>query len=156
MMKLAEALILRADAQKRIENLRQRLIKNAKVQEGESPIEDPQALLLEHDELALQLREMIQRINRTNSSTMLEGEPQMTVADAIALRDSLRLTFGTYSALCEAATVEQSRYSRSEIKFLPALDVRAIRAQSDAYAVQQRELDARIQATSGWSTWSTK
>jgi hypothetical protein len=90
---------------------------------------------------------MIQRINRTNSSTMLEGEPQMTVADAIALRDSLRLTFGTYSALCEAATVEQSRYSRSEIKFLPALDVRAIRAQSDAYAVQQRELDARIQAT---------
>jgi hypothetical protein len=107
MMKLAEALILRADAQKRIENLRQRLIKNAKVQEGESPVEDPQALLLEHDELALQLREMIQRINRTNSSTMLEGEPQMTVADAIALRDSLRLAFGTYSALCEAATVGQ-------------------------------------------------
>lgn len=146
-MKLAEALILRADLQRRIEHLRQRLVKNAKVQEGDAPIEDPQALLAEFDQSALQLRDLVQRINRTNSTTLLEGEPRMTVADAIALRDSLRLIFGTYSALGEAATVEQQRYSRSEIKFVPTLDVRALRSQSDSYAVEHRELDARIQAT---------
>ncbi len=129
------------------QTLKQRLVKNAKVQEGDTPIEDPHALLAEFDQLALELRDLVQRINRTNTSTFLEGEPQMTVADAIALRDSLRLIFGTYSALAEAATIEQSRYSRSEIKFVPTLDVRALRAQSDAYAVNQRELDARIQAT---------
>lgn len=33
-MKLAEALIKRADCQKRIEQLRQRLMRSAKVQEG--------------------------------------------------------------------------------------------------------------------------
>jgi hypothetical protein len=71
----------------------------------------------------------------------------MSVADGIAVRDSLRLTFGTYSALAEAATVEQTRYSRSEIKFLPAPDVRKIRAQADSLAVEHRELDAHIQAT---------
>lgn len=146
-MKLAEALILRADLQRRIEHLRQRLVKNAKVQEGDAPIEDPQALLAEFDQSALQLRDLVQRINRTNSTTLLEGEPRMTVADAIALRDSLRLIFGTYSALGEAATVEQQRYSRSEIKFVPTLDVRTLRTQSDGYAVEHRELDARIQAT---------
>ncbi len=146
-MKLAEALILRADLQKRIEHLRQRLVKNAKVQEGDTPIEDPQSLLTEFDQSALRLRDLVQRINRTNSSTMLDGEPRMTVADAIALRDSLRLVYGTYSALGEAATVEQQRYSRSEIKFVPTLDVRALRARSDGYAVEHRELDARIQAT---------
>jgi hypothetical protein len=36
-MKLAEALILRADNKKRFEQLRQRLMNNAKVQEGDKP-----------------------------------------------------------------------------------------------------------------------
>jgi len=76
-MKLAEALILRADLQKRIEHLRQRLIRNAMVQEGEAPIEDPKSLLAEFDQSALRLRELIQRINRTNSTTILDGEPRM-------------------------------------------------------------------------------
>lgn len=45
-MKLAEVLILRADCQKRIDQLRQRLLRSAKVQEGEQPPENPQQLLL--------------------------------------------------------------------------------------------------------------
>ena len=40
-MKLAEALIVRSDYQKRIEQLRNRLLQNAKIQEGETPNEDP-------------------------------------------------------------------------------------------------------------------
>lgn len=44
-MKLAEALMLRADMQNRIENLRGRLMSNAIVQEGEECAEDPQELL---------------------------------------------------------------------------------------------------------------
>ena len=39
-MKLAEALALRADLQRRLEQLKQRLIKNARVQEGDTPEED--------------------------------------------------------------------------------------------------------------------
>jgi hypothetical protein len=40
-MKLAEALILRADCQKRIAQLKSRLLVNAKVQEGDAPAGDP-------------------------------------------------------------------------------------------------------------------
>jgi hypothetical protein len=40
-MKLAEALILRADIRKRIEQLRSRLAANIQVQEGSDPHEDP-------------------------------------------------------------------------------------------------------------------
>jgi hypothetical protein len=36
-MKLAEALIQRADYQKRVEQLKQRIVNNAKVQEGNDP-----------------------------------------------------------------------------------------------------------------------
>ena len=44
-MKIAEALILRADIQKRIAQLKVRLNNNAKVQENEEPTEDPEFLL---------------------------------------------------------------------------------------------------------------
>ena len=45
-MKLTEALILRADAQKMLEQqLKHRLVRKSKVQEGESSSEDPQELL---------------------------------------------------------------------------------------------------------------
>jgi hypothetical protein len=43
-MKLAEALLLRADCQKRIEQLKSRLLGSARVQEGEQPPEDPEKL----------------------------------------------------------------------------------------------------------------
>ena len=46
-MKLAEALVLRADVQKRIRQMQSRLNQSALVQEGEQPPEDPQALLAE-------------------------------------------------------------------------------------------------------------
>jgi len=43
-MKIAEALALRADLQKRLEQLKQRLVKNARIQEGDAPEEDPAEL----------------------------------------------------------------------------------------------------------------
>ena len=56
-MKLAEALQLRGDLQKRLEQLTSRLYNNATVQEGEAPAEDPAALLEEYlDECQEELR----------------------------------------------------------------------------------------------------
>ena len=51
-MKLAEALQLRADLQKRMEQLASRLYDNATVQEGDAPAEDPAALLAEYEDCA--------------------------------------------------------------------------------------------------------
>jgi len=65
-MKLAEALMLRADIQKRIDQLKQRLLRNVKVQEGDRPAENPEALLSELERLLSELRQLIQRINKTN------------------------------------------------------------------------------------------
>lgn len=68
-MKLAEALILRADCQKKISQLRSRLRRCVKVQEDEQPPEDPQVLLGKLSSAITQLTTLIQRINRTNAST---------------------------------------------------------------------------------------
>ncbi len=68
-MKLAEALNLRADVQKRIASLKERLIRNAKVQEGDVPAEDPVVLLKELEGNIIELEKLIKAINKTNSLT---------------------------------------------------------------------------------------
>ena len=69
-MKLAEALILRADLQKRIDQLRVRLNNNAKVQENDEPSENPEELLNELDNNINQLKILIKQINKTNCVTV--------------------------------------------------------------------------------------
>lgn len=144
MTKLAEALILRADYQKRIEQLRDRLVRNAKTQEGDSPAEDPAILLAEIERIAVDLESMIKRINRTNAATAFEG--QGTLADAIAARDVLRLRHTIYNGLAVAATAKQDRFTKSEVRFISSVDVSAIQRQADDLARRYRELDTRIQA----------
>jgi len=73
-MKLAEALILRADCQKRITQLKSRLLVNAKVQEGDAPAETPQELFAELGRVSTELLDLIKRINRTDSATALGGK----------------------------------------------------------------------------------
>jgi len=143
-MKLAEALALRADIQKRISGLGDRVEESAKVQEGEQPPENPEELLAQLDELFGQLGSLIARINRTNlSATLANGT---TLTDALARRDVLALRYRTLDAIADAAAEKQSRYSRSEIKMVPTLNVSALRKQLDEIAQQRRELETTLQA----------
>ncbi len=83
-MKLAEALINRADIQKRLAQVQVRLQRVAKIQEGEQPAEDPNALLAELSELVVAYRGLVQRINRTNSVTVVAANKTLT--DVLAER----------------------------------------------------------------------
>ncbi|NES97318.1 MAG: hypothetical protein F6K32_19275 [Desertifilum sp. SIO1I2] len=148
-MKLAEALILRADCQKRVEQLRQRLTKSAQIQEGEMPPENPQTLLAELETAVSELTGLIQRINRTNSQTELEAG--IMLSDALARRDTLILKRSVYESLMNAASYSQNRYSRTEIKVLSTVNVAEIQSQIDRMARDYRELDTQIQAAN-WNT----
>jgi hypothetical protein len=143
-MKLAEALIERADLQRRIEQLKTRLVRNARVQEGESPAEDPGGLLSELDRDIRRLIELIQKINRTNAATSLEGNS--TLADALAVRDALSMRHAIYRELAKAATIVQELSTKSEVKFASTVSVADVQRQGDDVARERRELDAKIQA----------
>ncbi len=143
-MKLAEALILRADAQKRIDQLKHRLLRNAKVQEGDQPAENPQALLAELEQVATDLTGLVQRINRTNAAN--EVEAGQSLSDALAVRDTLATRHSIYKNLASEATVTQNRYSASEVKFSSTVDVATIQREANNLAQQHRELDTKIQA----------
>ena len=141
-MKLAEALNQRADMQKRIEQLKARLLRNAKVQEGEVPAEDPPVLIAEYEGIAESLVQLIRRINLTNSATLVLGK---TMTEALAARDILKLRSGLYRDLAQAATVTQAVATRSEVRFKSTVSVAAVQRNADEVAKELRELDARIQ-----------
>jgi len=148
-MKLGEALVLRADLQTRIAQLRPRLKASAIVSEGDEPPEDPRALLGELDELASELERLVRAINRTNlSATLADGR---TLTDALARRDVLALRHLVVREAAEAASIRVNRYARTELRILPALDVRALREQAARLARDRRLLDAAIQEAN-WLT----
>ncbi len=148
-MKLAEALILRADTQKRLEQLKQRLLRNAKVQEGDKPAEQPEKLVEELEQLSKELLQLIQRINKTNAATLFE--PGTTLSDGLATRDVLQLRHGIYSSLAQEATVTQSRFTKSEIKFQGTVNVAEMQKRADELAIAHRKLDTQIQEAN-WRT----
>jgi hypothetical protein len=129
--------------------LKERLLRNAKVQEGDLPAEDPNEMVDELERVADQLQRLIQQINKTNSITKLRKD--LTIADAIAVRDVLRIRHSVYRALAEAATVTATRYSRSEVKFQSTVNVAEIQKKVDSFARDYRELDSDIQAAN-WLT----
>ena len=148
-MKLAEALILRADRQKRIAQLRSRLLTNAKVQEGDVPAETPQDLMVDLDGASSELLDLIKRINKTNSATVLAGRG--TISDARAERDVLALQRTAYADLAQMGTITQGRITRSEVKYVSTINVAEIRKRADELAKNYRDLDARIQELN-WQT----
>ena len=114
-MKLAEALNQRADLQKRIAQLKERLSNNVKVQEGDQPAENPEDLFSELSNSLKELETMIVRINKTNQETRWNGK---TLTEMIAAKDVLSMHLSTLRSVLDAANVRSDRYSRNEIKFV--------------------------------------
>lgn len=144
-MRVAEALALRADAQRRFEQLKARAQRSARYQEGEEPAEDAAALLREAEECLVELEDLMRRINHTNANTTLGAG---TVTDALAARDVLHLRHSLLSSVADAASGASSqrpRQLRSELREIAALPVDELRTTADATAKEARELDMQIQ-----------
>lgn len=147
-MKLSEALSLRADVQKRIAQLRERLMNNAKVQDGEAPTENPESLLAELDRAISEYEELIKRVNLTNARTVSDGE---TLTELIARRDTLTLKASIMRIFLKSASEKIDRYSNKEIKVKSTVSVSELQKSVDIGSKQLRELDIRIQELN-WTT----
>ena len=141
-MKLAQALILRADTQKRLEQLKGRLLDNAKIQENERPSEDPKLLLKELDRLSDELFRLILAINLTNSSAKFEG---VSLTEMIAKKDTLSQKASVLRDFAKSASQKVDLYSNSEIKILSSVDVATLQKQIDELSKEIRELDMKLQ-----------
>lgn len=143
-MKLAEALLLRADLQKRIEALKTRILKNAVVQEGEEPSEDPNELLRHVAAAIEQLRQLVFAINEANyRSETLSGR---TLTAALSDRDALIAQHAIVAAAAAAAVKPPDRYGIKEIRWVKTVDVPALQTEVDDLARRIREVNVEIQS----------
>ncbi len=150
---LAEALVERKAIKLRLDNLGARLVSNARVQEGDTPSEAPEALLAEVERAAGDMERLIVAINRTNVATVLSGEDGLTVMEAIARRDILALRQMVLQNTITAAMLTRERWAvtRSEVRSQSTVDVAQLQSDMDALAKARRELDTRLQAAN-WAT----
>ena len=100
------------------------------------------------EKLLTEIETLVRRINHTNSQTPFEGA---TLTDALARRDATLRARRLYSQVAVAATARQDRYSRSEVRYVPTVDVAQLRKMADDAAKAYRELDTKIQQVN-WST----
>ena len=148
-MKLAEALAERSDCQNRLEDLKKRMVRSARVQEGEQPAEDSDELMKEAERLFARLLELISAINRTNAKTAFDEK--QSISDAIAKRDVTAKKRDFLAGIADAASTRQDRYSKSEVKFVATFSVAQVQKQVDRLSKEFRELDTRLQELN-WKT----
>jgi len=148
-MKLAEALAERSECQTKLEEIKKRLARSARVQEGEQPAEDSTELLSESERVFVHLLDLIRAINRTNARTAFDSE--RTISDAIAERDMTGKRRDFLASVADAASTRQDRYSKSEVKFVATVSISQLQKQVDQLSKQFRELDTRLQELN-WQT----
>ena len=142
-MKLAEALIIRKDLQKRIYELEKRIENNVKVQEGAEPLEDPKELMKELHSCLKQLEELIGRINHTNINT--KNAEGLSITQLIAKKDTLTMRLGILRNIYCEATYILSHYSRTEIRLGCVIDIKQLSKQIDDCSSRLRKLNMEIQ-----------
>ena len=146
-MKLAEALLLRADIQKKLASLQARAQKYAIVQEGERPAEDPKVILGQIEIVATELQRLVFAINRTNLTHVIRTGEALT--EALAKRDALVLRHRVLQSVVEVCAKPPERYGVKEIRWVTTVDVATLQGQVDTLAKEIREINAAIQEA-GW------
>jgi len=146
-MKLAEALLLRADMQKKLASLRERIGQNAVVQDGDEPHEDPAKLINEASSVLKEIETLVFGINQANLQNKLPDGRSLT--EAIARRDTLTAQHSLLQHAIGSTQKEPDRYSMTEIKWVAMLKVGTLQKQSEDLAKKIRELNAAIQE-SNW------
>ena len=141
-MKLAAALLERADLQRKISDISGRLNNNAKIQDGAAPFEDPNELIKELEQCFARLEELIARINHTNDVSKVEGS---ALTDLLAKRDCLKQRVGIMKTFLGNASAPVNRYSLKEIMIYSSVEVADLQKTVDKLSKELREVDEKIQ-----------
>ena len=143
-MKLAEALLLRSDQQKKLTSLKQRINANVLVQDGDEPSEDPNELIKQVFALTQESNQLIYRIHLTNAQAKLEDGK--VLLSLLSLRDSYAEQHKILIDAIANTHREPDRYSAREIKWQKVIPVSSLQKQADDISAKLRDLNIKIQA----------
>lgn len=144
-MKLAEALLPRADLLKKIEHLQNRIRPVLIVPDNKQPQEDPDKLLSQLRKAIQDLEALVVRINKTNNATKVPGEGYLM--EALAKMDSLKMLSEKLRTIRYSAQINNS----GETNLKTTIDIKKLQAEMDQTGRAFREIDSKIQETN-WLT----
>ena len=147
-MKLAAALSERASLQVRLFEIQKRLNANAKVQEGDTPAENPVELIAEKDRILDELEDLVTRINLTNSTTEYNG---VTITELISKRDRMKSDIRIMRTFLNIASEKVNRFTKTEIIIKSTVDIAEYQKKVDSLAKELRQIDEKIQELN-WTT----
>lgn len=147
-MKLATALSERASLQVRLNELQIHLNANAKVQDGDTPAENPVELIAEKDRILDELENLVTRINLTNSRTECDG---VTITELISKRDRMKKDVNIMRSFLNNASSKIDRYSKTEILIKSTVDISEYQKKLDVISKELRQIDEKIQELN-WTT----
>lgn len=142
-MKLAEALLLRADQQKKLASLRERIGKNAVCQQGDQPHEDPNDLLKESFQVLGEFEDLVGKINAANAVNKIHDG--RTITQAITARETLGRRHSILQHAIASSQQTPNRYGMSEIKWVSLVKVASLQKQLEDVAQKLRGLNVAIQ-----------
>lgn len=142
-MKLAEALSRRSSLQKDLSWIKDQFNKISRVPEGGSPSEDPIAMFARMEDRANEYGCLLYSINSVNlKATDSQGR---SMTELLALRDTLRAKQGILAFAYDKATEKDDVYGRQELRYVPTMDVVALRKKLENIGGELRELNLLIQ-----------
>ena len=144
-MKLAEALLLRADLMKKIDHLQNRIVPVLIVSDDKIPQEDPDKLIAQLRKAIQDLETLIIKINKTNNETYIEGEGLLM--EALAKRDSLKMLSEKLKNIRYAAQINNS----GDKNLKTTIDIKKLQIEMDLTGRAFREIDSKIQGIN-WLT----
>lgn len=147
-MKIAEALVRRADVQKRMDQIKNLLLVNSRHQEGDDPPIRMNDTLQEWGALQEELLTLTVQINLANARVKI-GE--QTLMEVIAARDSFRRGAEILRELAKKAMTKLDRYSSKEIREVSPWNVQELLQRADEAGAIFRKMDVIIQQTN-WNT----
>ncbi|MGR3978674.1 septicolysin [Acinetobacter sp. 1207_04] len=143
-MKLAEALLLRSDQQKKLASLKQRINANVLIQDGDEPSEDPNELLKQVFALTQESQKLVFTIHQTNALAKLNDGRSLLAL--LTQRDELVERHKVLTSAISNTNREPDRYSSREIKWRKVIPVSSLQKQADDISAKLRDLNVLIQA----------
>ena len=143
-MKLAEALLLRSDQQKKLVSLKQRINANVLIQDGDEPSEDPNELLKQVFALTKESQKLVFAIHQTNALAKLNDGRSLLAL--LTQRDELVERHKVLTSAISNTNREPDRYSSREIKWRKVIPVSSLQKQADDISAKLRDLNVLIQA----------
>lgn len=144
-MKLAEALLERRDLQNKLLGLKNTMISQSLIEEGDKLEVSMDELLKEYHIVNVQLEKIIVGIHEKNQ-TVIVLETKETLQATLEKREGYRREYDVYQEIISTQQ-DQRRFARNEIKMVPSFSQKELTEKLNELAKKIRQVDALIQQT---------